>query len=492
MKEKKIKGSTLQWIVMTAMLLMVIVAMFVEFYSTNNEQAQTQVNKNFTSVTEGYASTLHERLIGIQKSGKTIVTIMEQHSVTEQKLAEETLEALHMHTDAYMAIMIGTDGKGVNQDGEQVSLAEMPYYEQIKDGKEQFLFLDNDGISDRKAVLSVLPIYTTKNDEKVVGGSLLLYFPIDEFGNMIRESEFDGNAFYLLTDSEGNLLESYEGSSVVLNSTGLMDLLSSANARNRVKTKMQSNGTGVIDGVDSNVSYRLIYVPVRINDWYIVIGIKSDYAKMLQNQSWDNAKDMFIKMAVIVIIFLGALVVMTIVSRIHSNEKKKDLEDKADTDLLTDLNNKLATERKIKEYIAGHPNEQALIFVLDIDNFKKINDTMGHAFGDEVLRTLGQQIRGEFRVSDIIGRTGGDEFMIFLKNIKDDTILRQEAKRVAQFFSNFQAGEYVKYSVNASIGAAVYPRDAKDFEGLYKAADKALYKAKERGKNQLAFYGDDK
>ena len=80
----------------------------------------------------------------------------------------------------------------------------------------------------------------------------------------------------------------------------------------------------------------------------------------------------------------------------------------------------------------------------------------------------------------------------FLKNIKDDDLILKEGKRVENFFRNFQAGDYVKYSVTASIGAAVYPRDAKDFEELYKAADHALYLAKRRGKNQLAFYGSEK
>lgn len=172
-------------------------------------------------------------------------------------------------------------------------------------------------------------------------------------------------------------------------------------------------------------------------------------------------------------------------------KKKKALEDKADTDLLTTLNNKIATERKIKEHLAAHPDEMAVMFVVDIDNFKKINDTMGHAFGDEVLKTLGKHICGEFRASDIIGRTGGDEFMVFLCNMKEDAIIKKEAKRLENFFQSFQAGSYVKYSATASIGAAVYPRDARTFEGLYRAADQAMYVAKKKGKNRLAFYVEE-
>ena len=131
------------------------------------------------------------------------------------------------------------------------------------------------------------------------------------------------------------------------------------------------------------------------------------------------------------------------------------------------------------------------MFILDIDNFKKVNDTMGHAFGDVLLKTLGKEIKSEFRVTDIVGRMGGDEFMIFLKDMKDDGIIEREAIRLTNFFQDFRAGEeYVKYSASASIGAAVYPDDAKNFKDMYLAADQALYRAKKRGKRQLAFYDE--
>ena len=131
-----------------------------------------------------------------------------------------------------------------------------------------------------------------------------------------------------------------------------------------------------------------------------------------------------------------------------------------------------------------------MMFLFDIDNFKKINDTMGHAFGDEVLRSLGVQIGAIFRASDIVGRVGGDEFMVFLKDITSDEDIMKEAGKVEAFFKSFQAGEYVKYKATASIGVAIFPQEGEDFETLYKAADQGLYKAKKRGKNQLAFYRD--
>ena len=105
---------------------------------------------------------------------------------------------------------------------------------------------------------------------------------------------------------------------------------------------------------------------------------------------------------------------------------------------------------------------------------------------------MSKEIRTDFRMTDIIGRTGGDEFMVFLKDVTDDLIVEREANRITKFFHDFKAGgDYVKYSASASIGAAIFPDDAKTFKDLYMAADQALYKAKKRGKNQLVFYHED-
>ena len=78
--------------------------------------------------------------------------------------------------------------------------------------------------------------------------------------------------------------------------------------------------------------------------------------------------------------------------------------------------------------------------------------------------------------------------MVFLKDIRDITMIEREGKKIEQFFHQFEVGEYVKYSVTASVGAAVFPGDGKSFEELYKAADNALYVSKRHGKNQLSFY----
>ena len=80
--------------------------------------------------------------------------------------------------------------------------------------------------------------------------------------------------------------------------------------------------------------------------------------------------------------------------------------------------------------------------------------------------------------------------MVFIKDIKDEAVVKREGNRIKQFFEGFTVGDYTKYSPTASVGGAIFPVDAKDFDSLYKAADKAVYKSKREGKNRVSFYSD--
>ena len=223
----------------------------------------------------------------------------------------------------------------------------------------------------------------------------------------------------------------------------------------------------------------------------VIVTIQDNQINRSISEENQETRSMITKVLFSIGVFVTLIIIIYIINRVSFTKESMELQSKAETDLLTELLNKISTENKIKEYLEGEGSDKtSMMCVLDIDNFKKINDTMGHAFGDEVLATLGKRIRAEFRVTDIIGRTGGDEFIIFLKDLKDDNVIEREAGRVAGFFKDFTVGTYTKYSPTASIGAAIFPRDGSDYESMYKAADTALYKAKKRGKNQLAFFSE--
>lgn len=369
--------------------------------------------------------------------------------------------------------------------GKNLLIKDHDYYEWIVDATQfSCRYVSDDGITGEEAVLMVIPAEGQKQ-------CIVMYYPVQKIRSMINmKIAFDNATFTTLLDEKGRVIVTTDETSSFFKTR---DFWNNADkpylARATVASQKAGDGqTGCLAFTVDGEERTVVYAPVH--KWCLAAGVHQSYVNNMEQR---QAKRLMSGLYWIVFaITIGVLLIAAInfMGRIVAMRSNRQLEEKADSDLLTGLGNKLATERRIKEYMADYPDSLAVMFVLDIDNFKKINDTMGHAFGDEVLRELGRQIGVNFRVTDIIGRTGGDEFTIFLKNLKDDGNTIREAQKLEYFFRHFQVGDYVKYSATASIGAAVFPADGSDFETLYKAADAALYKAKKRGKNQLAFFDD--
>lgn len=158
----------------------------------------------------------------------------------------------------------------------------------------------------------------------------------------------------------------------------------------------------------------------------------------------------------------------------------------ATTDGLTGLLNRATLTKRIDDYM-GIDGTEAGLFIIDIDNFKSINDTYGHQMGDEVIKGIAQAIRKVFRKSDILGRLGGDEFMVFALGLHDRNHAIEKGKALNEACRQVVADKTVKTSV--SIGAAMFPADGKNYQELYSGADSVLYEVKEGGRNGCKVYG---
>ncbi len=172
-----------------------------------------------------------------------------------------------------------------------------------------------------------------------------------------------------------------------------------------------------------------------------------------------------------------------------SRQEKKDLESQIYTDGLTGCWTKMGFQSMVETiFKKANVEESHTLLIIDIDNFKVINDNLGHHFGDVVLKEAGMNLRELFRGSDCVGRIGGDEFMVLLKSVGNKSIVEDKVKKILEKFDRIYEGHARSYRTTASIGIAKYPEDGTDFETLYKRADVALYDTKSRGKNGYTFY----
>lgn len=168
------------------------------------------------------------------------------------------------------------------------------------------------------------------------------------------------------------------------------------------------------------------------------------------------------------------------------------LELQAQTDSMTGLTNKAVTEALITQTLQGEPAGIHAMLIFDIDDLKKINDTLGHCEGDNAIRGISSMFRRHFRSTDIVGRIGGDEFMVFLRNIGGEEQLRAIVTSLRQRIEPLNVGNDVNLPVRVSIGAVLTtPRMNESFQQLYRKADAALYQIKRNGKNGFCLYTPD-
>ena len=171
---------------------------------------------------------------------------------------------------------------------------------------------------------------------------------------------------------------------------------------------------------------------------------------------------------------------------------KMELERRARTDTLTGLLNKSATQELVDMMLSGHQKENSLyaLLILDIDLFKQVNDTFGHAEGDRVLAEIGRIINNNCRGQDVAGRIGGDEFMIFMRDINNPDNAAALAERLQNEARSAFSEDKLKGRISFSIGISLYPENGKTFQELYNAADHALYSVKKNGRGKWAEFKD--
>ncbi|MGE7933326.1 EAL domain-containing protein [Viridibacillus arvi] len=177
----------------------------------------------------------------------------------------------------------------------------------------------------------------------------------------------------------------------------------------------------------------------------------------------------------------------------EQKDVEDELEKRAMTDSLTGVSNRFAyTERMrvLLESSSTRSYQHAVLF-LDLDRFKQINDTLGHAVGDYLLVEVVKRIQSLLKNKDILARYGGDEFVITLTNIHHPREAVHLAEMIIQLLEQPFAVEDQNLYVSTSIGISIYPNDGDDTEVLLTKADKAMYFAKQNGRSQFSFYFDE-
>lgn len=155
-------------------------------------------------------------------------------------------------------------------------------------------------------------------------------------------------------------------------------------------------------------------------------------------------------------------------------------------DKMTMVLNRETSMKEMNRILRDEPEKNHTLLLLDVDNFKNLNDTRGHQAGDQFLISLAKALRDFFRESDVIGRLGGDEFFVLMKDMDSREHVERRIEALLECIRTV-CGEYAGVGLSVSIGISRYPKDGITLRELYGEADKALYRAKKSGKDRFCF-----
>src|SRR6476646_5038883 len=176
----------------------------------------------------------------------------------------------------------------------------------------------------------------------------------------------------------------------------------------------------------------------------------------------------------------------------YAIERKRyqlQLEHQANYDALTGLPNRTLLNDRLRQSVYGQRLRRAVaVVVIDLDHFKFVNNSLGHATGDRLLKAMAERLRGMLRDGDTVARLGGDEFVLILNDQSSEEVIYRAMQRIADELARPLEIDGKELVVTCSAGISLYPQDGPDVETLLKNADAAMYRAKERGRNNFRFF----
>lgn len=490
-RENKQKNkASIKGIIITSAFVVLFGGTLIACKSQSTADAAKKVRNELVNQLDSAVNSLEADLSVIDGRIDSVSQILETEELNLADLSDTNkyLSAIEDSNAGEFVYILDDTFSGLDQTGADVSLSDetLKAFLEKNDSGVNYFCADIDG---KQNLIAAKTCKDALNNKYYI----LSGFQSAKYDKLFGTTNYGVASVFVIVDREGTILSYGAGATAYKIGTPLLDHLSiNAEEAEILKNVLGEAGESCTVYGEGKDTKTCLINPILDSNMSVVVLVNQAHINKRTAASWKVQKDFLTIETILLLAFIIAELSVGLKEQFRNTEDKKNLEEKADTDLLTGLNNKLATERKIKEYIEEHPNRPGMMLLIDVDDFKKINDTKGHAFGDEVLRSLGEKLNGLFRYTDIVGRIGGDEFMVFLKDIEGEEVIRKEAVKVIQFFDSFTAGtDYIKYSATASIGVALYPSEGMDFDGLYKSADNALYKSKKNGKNQLNFVNDD-
>ncbi len=445
------------------------------------QEVESTIHKNVTHQTFHFQS-----IMDIQF--EYLESIADYLGEQEELLTENNMELVrHLREKSGLerVAIIDAKGKSHYDNGVVKNVANRSYFQDAIKGSRTLSDPLKSKVDSYTRIILGVPIYKEDKIIGVLGGS----YNVGALSHMMFEDIYDGEGACIIVTAYGTIV-SFDGDREqwkLEKDENIFEMFQEFDAaKDQILGQMQEDFAvhkeGRIKISSRSTSYYLAYEPFDTNEWMICYVVSSEKAMEKYN---------FIKhYEYILSVVLGLGILLSILLLLYTSSKRqKNLFEYAQTDALTGVYNKLRTEQEIEDWLSKEECQRfQAFFMLDIDYFKAINDLYGHAAGDEALRQVGRTLKEEFWSSDIIGRIGGDEFVVFMKNLRDKETAASHAENFGERIRNLKIKGMEEQKITCSIGIAYAPEHGYSYHTLYKCADSALYEMKRRERDGYYIY----
>ena len=471
-------------------LTLILVAAFLLIETLNFNNARTTLHQEISQST---LPLLRDNIFSeIQKDFLPAVNIssmmgtdsfLETWTIQGEKDINEIIKYLSTIKDTYgyksTFFVSETTGNYYNFDGVLKKISRnVPhdswYFDFKASGKAYDLDVDTDEAADHR--LTIFINHQVRDADGRFLGIAGVGILMQDFSGFLETQQQKFSRQIFLTDKFG-VIQAHSDSSKVLNTT-LTEIPGMSKAAAELLSHTADPFNTEYDGEKGTILLTARYIPEI--DWFLIVEQEED---SLLSSTRSN-------LAITTLIGIGASLLILLLSFITINSYNRQLEELATTDSLTGSANRRELERHMGKMVSRQERNgnKITLVLIDLDNFKKLNDSLGHQAGDNVLKTFTRLTNENLRPDDLLARWGGDEFVILLETGKAEA--RAVAERLRYFFSQYWNKEH-QNSPRVSLSMGIVEKTPEDtLPSLIEKADNALYYAKRSGKDRITVYQD--
>lgn len=417
--------------------------------------------------------------------------LAEEIGKTDDLLAKKNMnliKSISKHTDFGATALIEPNGDAHYNNGAVKNVSHRRYFKESISGKRTLSDPLDSSISGSTRVVLGVPVYNNKHQ---VIGALGGSYDVTALSRMLFEDLFDGKGCSMIIAQSGEVI-AFEGDTSYWNLDYRDDfykycrkwVIKDKVTVKKIKQDFKEGKENLVTADSKKEGTRrhyFAYMPMGINGWTLCYAVPEQAAQ----QPYDFIEHYEVSF----MIAFTILVILLILYIVYENHiRNKELLKYAQTDALTGLYNKETTKLLTDELLSKDKEGIHAFLILDMDCFKQINDVYGHAVGDIVLQRFGKLLKRTFREGDILGRIGGDEFVVVMKNVQTKDIASKKAEELLAKTQGYKIDELKGKTISISIGISKAPQDGDCYMDLYKRADQALYQAKRSGKGRVCNY----